>query len=63
MVMLNDLDRFRLAIEVLDRVPGLAARHAGFRQELEDARVRARAHTREFGEDAPEIAQWRWPGV
>jgi len=60
MVMLNDLDRYRLVIDVLDRVPGLAATHAAFRQELEDARVRARAYTREHGEDLPEIADWRW---
>ncbi|HTL42648.1 MAG TPA: phosphoketolase family protein [Pseudolysinimonas sp.] len=62
MVMLNDLDRFRLAMDVLDRVPGLAATHAAFRQELEDHRIRARAYTREHGEDAPEVADWRWPG-
>ncbi len=61
MVMLNDLDRYRLVIDVLDRVEGLAATHAEFRQELEDLRIRARSHTREFGEDAPEISGWRWP--
>jgi xylulose-5-phosphate/fructose-6-phosphate phosphoketolase len=62
MVMLNDLDRFRLAMDVLDRVPGLAATHAAFRQELEDHRIRARSYTRGHGEDAPEVAGWRWPG-
>ena len=61
MVMLNDLDRYRLAIDVLDRVPGLAAANPGFRQELEDARTRARDYTREVGEDIPEVADWRWP--
>lgn len=61
MVMLNDLDRFKLAIDVIDRVPGLATTHAGFRQELEDARIRARAYTREHGEDIPEVAGWTWP--
>jgi xylulose-5-phosphate/fructose-6-phosphate phosphoketolase len=61
MVMMNDLDRYRLAMDVLDRVPGLAAAHAGLRQELEDARLRARAYTREFGEDIPEVRDWRWP--
>ena len=63
MVMLNDLDRYRLVIDVLDRVPGLAATHAEFRQELEDLRIRARAYTREHGEDAPEVAGWRWPAA
>ncbi len=62
MVMMNDLDRYRLAMDVLDRVPGLAAAHAGLRQELEDARLHARAYTREFGEDLPEVRDWRWPG-
>ncbi|MGN6326022.1 phosphoketolase family protein [Pseudolysinimonas sp.] len=60
MVMLNDLDRFHLAIDVLDRVPGLGAAHAELRQELVDARLRARAHTRETGDDLPEVRDWRW---
>ena len=43
MVMLNDLDRFHLVIDVIDRVPGLAARAAHLRQEMVDARLRCRA--------------------
>ncbi len=62
MVMLNDLDRFHLAIDVLDRVPSLANSCGPLRQELEDRRLRARAYTREHGEDDPEIAGWTWPG-
>ena len=61
MVMLNDLDRFHLAIDVLDRVPELAARESNLRQELVDARLRARAYTREHGEDDPAIHNWVWP--
>jgi xylulose-5-phosphate/fructose-6-phosphate phosphoketolase len=61
MVMLNDLDRFHLVIDVIDRVPGLASRAAGLRQEMLDARLLARAYTREHGEDDPEIAGWTWP--
>ena len=60
MVMLNDLDRYRLAIDAIDRVPGLAARYAGVRQDLEDARLRAREHTRATGDDLPEVRDWRW---
>ncbi|WP_460002825.1 phosphoketolase family protein [Microbacterium xylanilyticum] len=60
MVMMNDLDRYRLAIDAIDRVPGLAQRCAGLRQELQDARLRARAYTRDHGEDIPEVAQWSW---
>jgi xylulose-5-phosphate/fructose-6-phosphate phosphoketolase len=61
MVMLNDLDRFHLVIDVLDRVPGLAADHGRLRQEFEDRRLRARMYTREHGEDDPEIRDWVWP--
>jgi len=62
MVMLNDLDRFHLVIDVIDRVPGLASRAAQLRQEMVDRRLQARAHTRDHGEDAPEIRDWTWPG-
>jgi len=61
MVMLNDLDRFHLVMDVVDRVPGLAARAGRLRQEMEDRRLRARAYTREHGEDDPEISGWTWP--
>ncbi|HEY1513918.1 MAG TPA: phosphoketolase family protein [Gaiellaceae bacterium] len=60
MVMLNDLDRYHLVIDVIDRVPGLADRAGRLRQEMEDARLRARTYAREHGEDAPEVAEWRW---
>ncbi|MEZ3160483.1 phosphoketolase family protein [Microbacterium sp. BWT-B31] len=62
MVMLNDLDRYRLAIDALDRVEGLSARHGAFRQELQDRRTRARQYTRDRGDDIPEVADWRWSG-
>jgi xylulose-5-phosphate/fructose-6-phosphate phosphoketolase len=61
MVMLNDLDRFHLVMDVIDRVPGLDERAAHLRQEMVDRRVRARAHTREHGDDDPEIRDWVWP--
>jgi xylulose-5-phosphate/fructose-6-phosphate phosphoketolase len=61
MVMLNDLDRFHLVIDVIDRVPGLTDDAAHVRQEMEDSRLRARAYTREHGEDDPEITAWTWP--
>ena len=60
MVMLNDLDRFHLVIDVIDRVPGLASSAAQLRQEMVDARLRARAYTREHGEDDPAIRDWSW---
>ena len=61
MVMLNDLDRFHLVMDVIDRVPGLSQRTVRLRQAMMDARLRASEHTREFGEDAPEIRDWAWP--
>ena len=61
MTMLNDLDRFHLTIDVLDRVPGLVDEAAHLRQELVDTRLRARAYTREHGEDDPAIRDWAWP--
>jgi xylulose-5-phosphate/fructose-6-phosphate phosphoketolase len=61
MVMLNDLDRYHLAMDVIDRVPGLGSRFARVRQELEDSRLRARAWTREHGEDHPDVRDWAWP--
>jgi xylulose-5-phosphate/fructose-6-phosphate phosphoketolase len=62
MVMLNDLDRFHLVMDVIDRVPGLRSRQAALRQRMVDARAACRDHTREYGEDAPEIRDWVWPG-
>ncbi|MCJ1685989.1 phosphoketolase [Rathayibacter sp. VKM Ac-2927] len=62
MVMLNDLDRYSLVMDVIDRTPGLGAKAAGLRQEMQDARIRARAYTREHGEDIPEVANWTWSG-
>jgi xylulose-5-phosphate/fructose-6-phosphate phosphoketolase len=61
MVMLNDLDRFHLVIDVVDRVPGLAQRAANLRQEMEEGRLRARAYTRAQGDDDPSIRDWTWP--
>jgi xylulose-5-phosphate/fructose-6-phosphate phosphoketolase len=62
MVMLNDLDRYHLVMDVIDRVPSLGSRAAGIRQLMADTRLRARRYTREHGEDAPEIHDWTWSG-
>ncbi len=61
MVMLNDLDRFHLVMDVIDRVPGMSERCAHLRQDMVDARLRARAYTREVGDDIPEVRDWTWP--
>ena len=61
MVMLNDLDRFHLVIDVIDRVPGLVERASHLRQHMVDERLRHRAYTREHGDDPPELRGWSWP--
>ncbi len=61
MVMLNNLDRFHLVVDVIDRVPGLGSRAAALRQRMVDTRQRARAYTREHGLDDPQVRNWSWP--
>jgi xylulose-5-phosphate/fructose-6-phosphate phosphoketolase len=62
MAMLNDLDRFGLVVDVCDRVPGLGAHAEALREEMVDARQRARDYTREHGDDMPDVTGFRWPG-
>jgi xylulose-5-phosphate/fructose-6-phosphate phosphoketolase len=61
MVMLNDMDRFHLVMDVIDRVPGLGERAAALRQEMADERLRHRAYTRDVGDDPPDIRHWTLP--
>jgi xylulose-5-phosphate/fructose-6-phosphate phosphoketolase len=61
LVMLNDLDRYHLVMDVIDRVPGLAERMAHLRERMSDQRLLARAWTREHGEDHPDVSDWTWP--
>jgi len=60
MLMRNDLDRYHLVMDVIDRVPRLRARYANLRQYMADQRTIARAHAYEHGEDLPEITKWQW---
>ncbi len=60
-VMLNDLDRFHLVMDVIDHVPALGASAAPLRQQMSDERLRARAYTRAHGDDDPAISGWTWP--
>lgn len=61
MAMLNDLDRYHLVMDVIDRVPDLGSRFAHIRQRMVDKRLTARVYTREHGEDIPEVTDWTWP--
>jgi xylulose-5-phosphate/fructose-6-phosphate phosphoketolase len=61
MVVLNNLDRFHLALGVIDLVPGLAVRAAHARQIMRDKLLEHREYIARHGEDMPEIRDWRWP--
>jgi xylulose-5-phosphate/fructose-6-phosphate phosphoketolase len=61
MVMLNDLDRFHLVMDVIDRVPSLGSKAGHIRQQMADERLRLRQYTREFGDDPQHIRNWIWP--
>jgi xylulose-5-phosphate/fructose-6-phosphate phosphoketolase len=60
MVVLNDLDRFHLMADVIDRVPQLGATAAYAKQAIRDKLIEHRQHIEEYGEDLPEIRNWRW---
>jgi xylulose-5-phosphate/fructose-6-phosphate phosphoketolase len=62
MTVLNDLDRFHLVIDVIDRVPNLGTRYAHVKQEMHDKLVEHRLYVCEFGDDLPAIRDWVWPG-
>ncbi len=58
--VMNRIDRFHLAMDALDRLPGLGERAAHPRQQLEDTLIRHHQHTRATGEDLPEVRHWQW---
>jgi len=61
MLMLNDMDRFHLVMDVIGRVPSLGSRASELRQQMVDERLNHRAYTREFGDDPPDVHDWIWP--
>ena len=62
MCVLNDLDRFHLVQDVIDRVPQLGARAAYAKQAIRDALIDHKEYIYEHGEDAPQISGWKWGG-
>jgi len=62
MTVLNDLDRFHLVIDVIDRVPGLSTRYAHVKQDMRNLLVEHRQYVCEFGDDMPSIRDWVWKG-
>ena len=61
MAVRNNIDRFQLVIDVIDRVPALATRAASVRQAMHDKLSDHRHYIVEHGEDLPEIREWKWP--
>ncbi len=62
MVVRNDMDRFHLVQDVIDRVPSLGTRYAHLRQRMADRLVEHDEYIRAHGEDMPVIRDWKWPG-
>jgi xylulose-5-phosphate/fructose-6-phosphate phosphoketolase len=62
MTVRNDLDRFHLVMDVVDRVPGLGARCAHLKQRLSDKLVEHKLYIEDNGDDMPEVKEWRWTG-
>ena len=61
MVVLNQLDRYHLAIEAIERVPGLGVAAAHVKQGFRDTLIEHTRYVREHGEDMPQIRDWVWP--
>jgi xylulose-5-phosphate/fructose-6-phosphate phosphoketolase len=60
MCVMNEIDRFHLTIDVINRVPSLGYRAAHFKQSLQDLLLKHKAYIREHGDDMPEIRDWTW---
>jgi xylulose-5-phosphate/fructose-6-phosphate phosphoketolase len=60
MAVLNDLDRFHLAMDTIDRLPQLGARCAYLKQELRDKLIDHRRYIEKYGDDLPEVREWKW---
>jgi len=62
MTVMNEMDRFHLVMDVVDRVPGLGQKAAYLRQDMAARLVTQWEYTKAHGEDPPEISDWAWPG-
>jgi len=61
MVVLNDLDRFHLVVDVIERVPKLGLAAANSKQAMQDKRLKHKEYVAKYGDDLPEIRDWKWP--
>jgi xylulose-5-phosphate/fructose-6-phosphate phosphoketolase len=62
MTVLNDLDRFHLVIDAIDRLPQVGSEGAYLKQQLNDKLIEHRQYINRYGEDMPEVRNWLWPG-
>src|SRR6266536_3402903 len=60
MAVLNDMDRFHLVIDAIDRLPHVGDRGADIKRVLQEKLVQHRAYIRQYGEDMPEVRNWKW---
>jgi hypothetical protein len=60
MAVLNDLDRFHLVGDVIDRVPSLRSRQAYVKQLIRDKLIEHKEYICQYGQDMPEVSEWRW---
>ena len=60
MTVLNDLDRFHLVMDVIDRLPQMSSKGAYLKQQLQDKLIEHKHYIRKHGEDMPEIRNWQW---
>ena len=63
MAVLNDIDRFHLVADVIERVPRLGDKAANLKRRMHDKRNAHRAYIERHGQDMPEILEWKWPAV
>ena len=63
MTVLNDLDRFHLVIDAIDRVPQIQDRGVHLKQQLKDKLIEHQQYIRKNGEDLPEVRNWKWSSI
>jgi xylulose-5-phosphate/fructose-6-phosphate phosphoketolase len=57
----NEIDRFTLAIDVIDRVPRLRTIGAHAKEKFRNSQIACQRYAHEFGIDPPDVVEWRWP--
>ncbi len=60
MTVLNELDRFHLVMDTIDRLPQTGAKGAALKAQLRDKLVEHRQYIEKYGQDMPEIRNWKW---